>query len=206
MNVAGETREKLLLCAKKEFLEKGYQNASLRNICKNVDVTTGALYFCFQNKEDLFRSIVEEPLQTIYTIMLSHFQDEIDQINHRNLIWASGEDSGDFLIARQMIHYMYRNYDVFQMLLTKSQGSGYETCLDQFVDLIEKHYRRLADGICEQKHLKKLDDYMIHWMAHMNMETFIHMLTHEKDEERAVSHMKRIIKFLIAGWNELFQE
>jgi len=40
-----ETRQHLLECAKREFLEKGYMKASLRNICKAAGVTTGALYF-----------------------------------------------------------------------------------------------------------------------------------------------------------------
>lgn len=46
-----ETKERLLISAKKEFVEKGYLQASLRNICKNAGVTTGALYFFFQDKE-----------------------------------------------------------------------------------------------------------------------------------------------------------
>ena len=48
-----ETRQHLLECAKREFLEKGYMKASLRNICKEAGVTTGALYFFFKDKEDL---------------------------------------------------------------------------------------------------------------------------------------------------------
>ena len=53
-----ETKERLLISAKKEFVEKGYLQASLRNICKNAGVTTGALYFFFQDKEDLFAAVV----------------------------------------------------------------------------------------------------------------------------------------------------
>lgn len=40
-----ETKKKLLESAKKEFLEKGYMHASLRNICKNAGVTTGHCIF-----------------------------------------------------------------------------------------------------------------------------------------------------------------
>ncbi len=50
------TKENLLNVARKEFLEKGYQGASLRTICQKANVTTGALYFFFANKEDLFAS------------------------------------------------------------------------------------------------------------------------------------------------------
>ena len=58
-----ETRQHLLECAKREFLEKGYMKASLRNICKAAGVTTGALYFFFKDKEDLLAALVEEPLR-----------------------------------------------------------------------------------------------------------------------------------------------
>ena len=61
-----ETRQHLLECAKKEFLEKGYMKASLRNICKEAGVTTGALYFFFKDKEALFGALVEEPLKKLY--------------------------------------------------------------------------------------------------------------------------------------------
>ena len=36
-----ETREKLIESAKAEFVEKGYNKASLRSICANAGVTTG---------------------------------------------------------------------------------------------------------------------------------------------------------------------
>ena len=56
MNDEKETRKKLQESAMQEFLEKGFMKASLRSICKNAGVTTGALYFFFQDKDDLFAS------------------------------------------------------------------------------------------------------------------------------------------------------
>ena len=60
-----ETKEKLIDSAKKEFLEKGYNKASLRKICADAGVTTGALYFFFKDKEDLFDSIVRKPYEEL---------------------------------------------------------------------------------------------------------------------------------------------
>lgn len=57
MGTDRETKEKLLVSAKSEFMEKGYAKASLRKICADAGVTTGALYFFFKGKEDLFRSL-----------------------------------------------------------------------------------------------------------------------------------------------------
>ncbi len=118
------TRERLLKCAKQEFLEKGYMKASLRSICKKAGVTTGALYFFFQNKEDLLSAVVEETLKGLMEIIQSHFFREIDTQARTAL---SGDASEDIDSAKQILHYLYQHYDVVFILLTKSQGSVYET-------------------------------------------------------------------------------
>ncbi len=53
MDDSKETKERLLESALAEFSEKGYMKASLRKICAGAGVTTGALYFFFNDKEDL---------------------------------------------------------------------------------------------------------------------------------------------------------
>ena len=55
------TRKKLISSATKEFSRHDYDHASLRLICGTAGVTTGAMYFFFENKEELFR-IVLDPL------------------------------------------------------------------------------------------------------------------------------------------------
>lgn len=177
--------------------------ASLRNICKNAGVTTGALYFFFQDKEDLFASLVEEPLHGLYEIMKSHYAEEL---GHTNDGVTGKEDSEeDFAAAKQAIHYMYQYYDEFQLLLTKCQGSRFEKCIDQFVDITEKHYRVMADRFSALLGGKHMEDYMVHWMAHMQIDTFAHMLTHERSEEAALSYMEDTVKFMVSGWLGMFR-
>ena len=71
-----ETRKRLQECAMEEFLEKGFMKASLRSICKKAGVTTGALYFFFEDKDDLFASLVQEPLAGVREAMERHFMGE----------------------------------------------------------------------------------------------------------------------------------
>ena len=49
--------EKVELCAKKEFLEKGYVDASLRTIAAEAGTTTGTIYSRYGGKEGLFSAI-----------------------------------------------------------------------------------------------------------------------------------------------------
>lgn len=198
-----ETKAKLLASAKKEFLQKGYMKASLRNICQNAGVTTGALYFFFKDKEDLFAALVEEPLQQLYGVMNRHYSDEMLQIEKNRALKETGAD--DLEASYQIVHYMYQYYDEFQLLL-KSQGSRFETCVDWFVEISEKHHRILADKLAEKANIPRIDDYMIHWMSHMIIDCFVHLLTHEKSEEAAMGHIEPIIKFIMGGWFEMFEK
>ena len=46
-----ETIEKIKQAALEEFYANGYAKASLRTICHRAGVTTGAMYFSFENKD-----------------------------------------------------------------------------------------------------------------------------------------------------------
>lgn len=193
-----ETRNKLLDSAKREFLEKGYMKASLRTICKNAGVTTGALYFFFQDKEDLLKQLVEEPLQGLAAVIQPHLSEEL------NMDEAFASTDEDIRVAGEIVQFMYQNYDVFEILLTKSQGSAYEDIVSRFADWGEEHYNALAELMAAKLGVTKPDQYMIHWMAHMQVDAFIHLFTHEPDEDRAVRHMEEIVVYLVSGWNGLF--
>ena len=196
-----ETRKKLLDSAKQEFLEKGYMKASLRTICKNAGVTTGALYFFFQDKEDLLKHLVEEPLKGLISKVESHFSDEMHM---ESAVISVHDDSSDIKASKEIVHFMYQNYDIFQILLTKSQGSAYEDIVSRFADGIEEHYNSLAEQMSKKFGIQKPDQYMIHWLSHIQIDAFIHLLTHEPDEEKAVRHMEEIVVYLVSGWNGLF--
>lgn len=198
-----ETKARLLASAKAEFMEKGYMQASLRSICKGAGVTTGALYFFFQDKEDLFAAIVEEPLNALLHVMEAHYQTEREQAKQGIIL--NKDFSEDLDIARQVIHFLYLHYDEFILILKKSQGSRFEDSFERFVTITEEHYRVLLDKFAEATGEEKMDRYMLHWMAHMQMDIFVHMLTHEESEENAAKNMADIMNYLINGWEGIFK-
>ena len=60
-----ELNEKILESARSEFLANGYQDASLRRICRAAGLTTGALYKRYESKDSLF-SVLLEPTLTAF--------------------------------------------------------------------------------------------------------------------------------------------
>lgn len=199
-----ETKRRLLESAKKEFLEKGYLQASLRSICKNAGVTTGALYFFFEGKEALFAELVEEPLQILKKIMLRHYEDEMQQITTAEQ--QKEDHMDDTEASMQIIHYLYQNYDAFQLLVNKSTGSRFEHTIDEFVEFTQKHYAHYAKLLQKHKGYEPVSEYLIHWIAHMQVDVFIHLLTHVSSEEEAQQYIRPIVTYLRGGWDALFTE
>lgn len=202
MRADRETKEKLMASAKSEFLEKGYMKTSLRKICANAEVTTGALYFFFEGKEDLFAAIVEPPLTTLIEVLTKHFTEDVSTISASDFSenYSIEDDYKHENLGKSLVHHLYENYDAFMLLLTKAQGSRFENCVDILVELIEKSYREMADSMAAQNSGYRVNEYMSHWFTHMSVDAFIHLLTHETDEQKAISHMKQIMDYLVKGW------
>jgi AcrR family transcriptional regulator len=55
-----QNREKLLLAARKVFAEKGYGEATARDIVRETDLATGTFYNYFTDKQDAFMALLDE--------------------------------------------------------------------------------------------------------------------------------------------------
>jgi AcrR family transcriptional regulator len=191
------TKEKLLRAAKDEFMEKGYLSASLRNICKKAEVTTGALYFFFRDKEDLFGSLVDEPLNKLYEITKLHYDDEMREMESEFYLEHGIEDDRQSAILA--VDYMFDHHDAFVLLLKKASGSKYENCFDQFVEFTETHYRNLIKAASQYYHAARFDEQTIHWMSHIQIYSFAYLITHNLTKEEALKQIDTIVIYLTSG-------
>ena len=125
---AGTTHERLIEAGIEEFYEKGYRQASLRRICATCGVTTGAFYFHFSGKQQLFSSIVE-PVIEQWTSLGS-------ALAERELKDQSTALDND----RVMMDLELRHRREILILLEKSSGSGKEHFLDNLKQELTKHF------------------------------------------------------------------
>ncbi len=207
MNDEKETRKKLQESAMQEFLEKGFMKASLRSICKNAGVTTGALYFFFQDKDDLFASLVKEPLANVYAVMEQHFADEKQALESGEFLSGAiqTEDSADdFRVTVDIVHAMYSSRDQFRLLLEKSQGSSLEGAVDQIVQISDQHYQMLAETMAKLTGAPPIEHNVIHWIAHMQIDLFVYAVTHIESEQEAIRYMEHAVRYMVCGWYGMF--
>lgn len=201
-----ETRERLLKVAKDEFLELGYEKASMRKICKKAGVTTGALYFFFKDKNDLFAALVKKVADEIKMIIVDHTEKEqaiyVDEKTTPQALITDGIEQG-----REFVTYMYANKDAFILLLCKANGSAYENFYDELVDLMEKNTLQFLDHISfENGKENEIKPYTMHWLAHLETSSFAQLLTHGLTLEEALIQAEVIAKYLTGGWLEILKK
>ncbi|MBR3537387.1 MAG: TetR/AcrR family transcriptional regulator [Oscillospiraceae bacterium] len=191
-----ESREKLIASAKKEFLEKGFEKASLRSISSAAGLTTGAVYFFFRDKNGLFGAVVDEPVQKIMSVINEHFAADME-VSPEDFTHSSG-DHDDF--ADALISALYSDRDAVLILLEKASGSVYENIVDKFIEMMEQYNAKLAENYLVMFPDKRVDEYMLHWLSHVQINAFVHLVTHEINVEKAAREIKSVLDMLIESW------
>lgn len=193
-DVEYKKRELLLEAAKQEFLDKGYNKASLRNICAKAGVTTGALYFFFDNKAELFAAIVDRPVNGLKEILMEHVREDSKYMASLESVENIEMDHSE--ISDMLIEYIYRYYDSFMLLLSSAENTAYENCVDDFVEMTQRSIPLMLSALDGYTY----DEYNAHWMSHITVDAIIHVIKHEKDKEIAKKRMRSIMNYLIQGW------
>ena len=194
---ASETKNKLLESAKKEFLEKGFNGASLRTIAANAGVTTGAMYRHFKDKNAFFCALVDDVIDfTTKMIMLA------DTDNHHLFDSMAIKKHMAFEVesAKQMIDYIYDNFDAFTLLLTKAAGSEHENFQDEICDLYTKNFDAIYKWMYKNKiATKKIPPMTVHVIASTVINAYCEIILHKMEKKDALAFMNSIIEFTNYG-------
>jgi TetR/AcrR family transcriptional regulator len=74
MAEAGETREKILETAIRLFSTQGYATTSLSQVAKEAAVSKALIFWHFENKETLFRTVVQRALEPYFINVLDDLE------------------------------------------------------------------------------------------------------------------------------------
>jgi AcrR family transcriptional regulator len=117
-----DTRDRILQTALDLFIEQGYDKTSLREIAERVGVTKAALYYHFESKEAIFRTLVE-PWIAVQARAMELLE------SHPSLeAWSKGLAAMVewVLPQRRMFELFENNQSTLQALAQKmTQDSGY---------------------------------------------------------------------------------
>lgn len=191
------TKSKILESAKKEFLEKGFVNASLRTIAANAGLTTGAMYRHFKDKDALFCALVDEAIDvTTKTVMMA------DVMSHSQLSDPVSKEhyQEEQKATLDLFDYIYAHFDAFTLLLTKASGSTHENFLEEICDLYTTNCEKTFAWMYEQKVFpKKIDTMTVHLIASTVINAFAEIVLHKMKREDAMPFVENIMEFFRYG-------
>ena len=192
------TQEKILCAAKAEFLEKGFQTASLRAIVKAAGVTTGALYGYYSSKEALFDALVAES----YTHLLSAFRNVLDDFNRLPIEQQPERMSAvSQTCMEELLLYMFNHREAFHLLLLCSEGTRYSSMKEELVQLevnATHRYYLVLEKLGTPA--PQIDPRLEHILVTGMINAYFEMIIHDMPLVDAKQYLRELHSFYSAGW------
>ncbi|MFR8874441.1 MAG: TetR/AcrR family transcriptional regulator [Oscillospiraceae bacterium] len=201
MNGKLTTLDRIHRAAKTEFLEKGYKDASLRNIVKSVGMTTGAFYGYYKSKEELFAALVGEH----YAYLLNCFQKaqkEFADLPHEQQPEVMGNISGACMF--DMLHYAYEHLEECKLILCCSEGTKFSGLIDEMVEIEAAATHAYQEVLQELgRPSPQIDPALEHILITGMFHTFFELVIHEMSLQNAENYVKEMRAFYTAGWMKI---
>ena len=200
MNIS-KTQEKILEIGKKEFLDKGFKEASLNEIVEKAGFTKGAFYGYYPTKESLFDSLVFE--------VINEFNEKFKKAkdDHFNLILQNKASrtinlSTDYL--KYFVNYVYDHFDVFKLILCCSNGTKYNNYIHDLVvqDIIwtEEFFKILK---AKNKIRGNISKELHHMIISAYFTAAFETVVHDMKREEAIKYIEELATFFKDGWKSL---
>lgn len=176
------TRELIIQKARALFVDKGYQQVSMRSIANQLDCSHGAIYYHFSSKAELFYAIVEE---------------DFSKLNRRLEETITGNEVKEdklFLVLYRFIEFGLNHQSQYEIMFLVRNNE---------VDSLSQNaandsYEKFAQAISELSDHKL--DYKDIYSAFLALHGFVtHYRGYAEDFESAQSAAKAHVQFILKG-------
>ena len=194
--------EQILQCAKMEFLEKGYTEASLRSIAAAAGTSTNSIYVRFGDKEGLFSAIVE-PVLSAMTERFLKIQEEFCRMDRAEQAAHMAEyaDGG----TMELVGYMYDHLDEFRLLLDASYGTRFHNFVDELVRIeVEYTYKYMAAVGCPAHLGDAMTEKLLHIVTTSRFESIFEVIRHGMSREEAAEYIELLSRYHRTGFFAVF--
>lgn len=193
--------DKLLECAFSEFMEMGYQEASLRVIAAKADTTTGSIYSRFKDKEGLFHALVDSTIDGLIAwherVQGAFARKSADEQREEVLTYAPE-------LWEQMVDYIYDHWDVFRLLARCTDIDCYDNMLNRLVEIEVKYtYSFLESTGNDAVKRGRLTPMLIHMLSSAWYSGLFETVRHDMTYEEALTYVRQLRRFFLRGWADL---
>lgn len=201
--ITKETKSRLLTAATAEFARYGFQKASLRRICAQAAVTTGALYFFFRDKEDLFGHVIAPVTSGILALMEAHYKAEL--ISPEETL-TKGE-AEDLRTSEELLTLFYAHRTIGDIILNNRDLPAVCSFFDRLTALMDRQTGLLLTQLPPgQVQNPAFNSDTIHWFSHLQIDAVLYIIDHNLGKQEAKEQLKIMVRVLRGGFLSLLPE
>ncbi len=190
----------IIEAATAEFMEYGFQDASMRRIASAAGMSVSGLYKHFASKEDMFSALVQSAYQGLMSLFHKESDAQTKSVGKGDI--SSWETGGD---AKLAMTYIYDHPDAFRLIVCKSQGTKYETFLHDIAVLEEEVTLSFMDMLKQQGvPIKEFNLKELHLLTTANVNAVFQPVEHGFTKEEAMHYADTLDRFFSAAWKEFF--
>ena len=196
-----QSHNRITEAAKREFLEYGFTDASLRRIAANAGIQVGGLYKHFASKEEMFASLVDPVIEGLLEFsrgIESDYFDELDNLNPAH-VWENKRE------PIRIMTYIYDHIDEFRLIICRSQGTRYENFThDMAIQEEEVTFRYIQELKKRGVPVKDVDEREFHLLVTASVEAIFQAVIHNFTREEAMHYAETLERFYYPAWKALF--
>ena len=191
------SHEKVKRAIREEFLEKGYDDASIRSIGARAGMTSAGLYRHYPDKEAMYLAMVEPLIASIKTWTNRHTAMKFDMVDGG----AKNEELFGETFIDLIREVILPRRDEFKLLMTRSRGTKYENFIN---DYVEENQKKFMDAI---RYLKKhgyrtidISEEELHMLLSAYLTACFEPIIHDYDDKKIIKYLNTVQQFFMPGW------
>ena len=190
--------EGIVRAAYAEFLEHGFQKASIHKIAEKAGVTTGAIYTRYRNKDALFCSLLQ-PFFAAYQSFFAPAAAEYEKARESRSVEAL---CGAIRFEEDLyIRLLLEHYDDCTLFFCKSDGSSIEAMLK---DTMETKARTTVEFF-RDVYGKDVNAVAIRLLMGSQFWYFRQLLDERLDQAEMLESLNTVLEFSNAGWKRFYE-
>ena len=201
--MAENTLQKIHEKATREFLEKGFRGASLREIVRKAGVTTGAFYGYYKSKEELFSALVKPHADYVSNL----FKGLVEQFKTLpKTEWAQHMADYSQRGVVQIYEYAYDHKDAFRLILNASEGTDFENFIHEIVEAeIEITHIFYQEMQAQGYKPYAFDPTLEHIIISGEFSALFELIVHDISREEGKRCARELHDFYEAGWQSVLK-
>lgn len=186
--------------AREEFLEKGFEKASMREIGKKAGMTQAGLYRHYESKEAMFSDLVDPFIEKMMHISKEHEDNAYATFDKTSNSEAMVSDN----VVKMMKTLLKDHHDELRLIICCSHGTKYEKFIHDLVTMESRKTLEAFDYIrAKGIPVKDITEDEIHVLLSAYLTAILEPIAHDWPLDKAMKCLDLVEEFFMPAWEHV---